>query len=226
MQYNKCMIFQHEFAETAPVKSGLRVEAPVFIPGDGLPKVPATYDQQNRAGFSRTDDDFTRNRHGQAGLLHRDVNQDGANYIYSLMDDIALAQAINANIDVPIPASSEASSKVSSHCMSTARQVALRKRLDASIKVTLDADSRGHDPARLHLMSQAFFAIASRLPDMDQDDLGINLRSSFKVKDGRSVHPSESTEAKSIDSLLQELSLSDLAADAAQFYMAVGELQE
>ena len=48
----------------------------------------------------------------------------------------------------------------------------------------------------------------------------------FKVGDGRSVHPSETMKAKTSDCLLEEFGLSELAAEAAQFYMVVGELQE
>ena len=111
-------------------------------------------------------------------------------------------------------------------CLSLERQLTLRKRLDASIKVTLDTDSRGYGTATLHSESNAFFAIAIRLPDLDSDVLGTKLRASYKVSDGRNVHPSEAQDAKEIDGLLRKLNLSDLREDASLFYIAVGEIQE
>ena len=112
------------------------------------------------------------------------------------------------------------------HCLPLERQVALRKRIDASVKLTLDTDSRRYDAGTLTSQSHAFFNIAIQLPEQSSDELGNKLRASYKVREGRSVHPIDTKDAKEIDDLLERYGLTDHRDAAGLFYMAVGALQE
>jgi hypothetical protein len=107
-----------------------------------------------------------------------------------------------------------------------------QKRLRARIEITIESASivsdfsSWHDVEDVRTYSNAFFTIATFFPDRDPDDLGLQLRTSYRLRSGASVTQQCIDEAAKLDAELRSMGLFELCDEAHFFYSAVGALDD
>ena len=110
--------------------------------------------------------------------------------------------------------------------LSSEKQKHLRARMDETIKVQSSVQdfTHFHDIDNVRAHSNAFFTIATFFPDTDPDDLGDQLRTSYRVRSGASMSQQYIDDAAGFDAKLRSMGVLGLGDEAHFFYSSVGAL--
>ena len=86
--------------------------------------------------------------------------------------------------------------------------------------------TRSNDVKQVRTQSEAFVVIATFLPEWELDELGFQLKTSFRKEQGASISSADKEQAAEFDTLLRRLDLLKFRDDAAFFFLAIGSLEE
>ena len=107
-------------------------------------------------------------------------------------------------------------------------QMRLRELMDRTIaaQATIADFTFVYDVAEVRAKSNAFFTIASYLPDWETDDLGNQLKIIKRMREGITAPSHCEVDACRLETKFGTIGLADLCADAGFFYQAIGELDD